>query len=128
MEAIIPSLAPHPLDDLAAATIWYRLSPDSLADILPYLSNARQDKGVRFYDLTHENISKFTAEQRKQDGGPTSVLYDMLANVGHLYIDMLALRQGVGGICAEICYPSGTSRPDGLLKITSGNKHLNTHD
>ena len=128
MEAIIPSLVGHPVDDLAAATIWYRLSADSLTDILPFLSNARQDNGVLFYDLTHDNIRKFTAEQRAQEGGPASPLYDMLSNIGHLFLKIHNIRYNIGGICAEVCYEKGKSNPDALLKITSGNKHLNTHD
>ena len=128
MEAIIPSLATHPLDDLAAATYWYRLGPDTLADVIPFLTNARLNDGVWYYDFPQARVMQFIQEQRAMPGGPTSTVYDMLANVGLAYIDMENLRASVGGRCVEVCYPKGISRPNGLLKITSGNKHLNTHD
>lgn len=129
MQTTIPSLATHPFDELAAATIWYRLGPDSLADILPYLSNVRRDRhGVMYFDFPNENVRRFTADQGAQEGGPKSPVYDMLVSPGHLHRTIPALRQNIGGIAVEVCYEMNDANPDGLLKITTGNKHLNSRD
>lgn len=128
MEATIPSLVEHPIDDLAASTHWFRLGKDSLADIIPYLSNARSSDGVWFYDFTQPNILKFLTEQRKQPGGPKSPVYDMLVAPAQGYLSVENLRASVGGRAVEVCFEQRTKEPTGLLKITQGNRHLNTHD
>ena len=129
MQKTIPSLATHPFDDVAAYTIWHRLGPDSISDVLPHLTNPRRDaQGVMYFDFTNANIRKFNAEQCAQEGGPQSPVYDMLVSPGHLYRNIPTLKANSGGICAQVCYEMHDGQPDGLLKITAGNRHLNERD
>lgn len=128
MEITIPSLVGYKSDELAAAQYWYRLGPDSLADILPYLTNRRVDEGrVVYFDFVNSDVRKFLAEQAAQEGGPQSPVYEMLSSVVYAYVDVINLK--AHPIKAAVCYEiSADGQPDALLHILAGNGHLNQRD
>lgn len=126
MQVTIPSLVGYKSDELAAAQCWFRISPESLTDILPYLTNRRVDDGVIYLDFPNEGVRKFLAEQAAQEGGPQSPAYEMLSSIMYLYVEVINLRQHP--ILADVCYEMRDGEPDGLLHIMTGNRHLNKRD
>jgi len=80
------------------------------------------------YTVPHERLAHMLIEQAalRQDKAPFNhKLLQMLTGPAALYVDVEnMIAAGTHNYHVELCFEFGKSNPDGLLKITGGNRHL----
>lgn len=124
MQSLIPDLN-TPLDEVAAFSLWFRLGPEALADVLPFCTKRRQSGKDVFYTLAGSDIRRFIAERRKLNSSfsEESVILEMLAAPRHLCMSGDVNVIAESGVLVELWHEQGNST-EGMLKVTGGNRHL----